>query len=84
MGSARRSWSLSTIALALGAILTASGLFFLGLYLAGVVDVVIDQPADRSWLFWGLGFAFIGVTLLVGGVAMIVVWRKTRSDREPD
>jgi membrane protein implicated in regulation of membrane protease activity len=84
MGSARRSWSLSTIALVLGAILTASGLFLLGLYLAGVVDVVIDQPADRSWLFWGLGVAFIGVTLLVGGVALIVVWWRTRSDREPD
>jgi membrane protein implicated in regulation of membrane protease activity len=84
MGSAPRSWSLSTIALVLGAILTASGLFLLGLYLAGVVDVVIDQPADRSWLFWGLGVAFIGVTLLVGGVALIVVWWRTRSDREPD
>ena len=84
MGSARRSWSLSTIALVLGAILTASGLFLLGLYLAGVVDVVIDQPADRSWLFWGLGVAFSGVTLLVGGVALIVVWWRTRSDREPD
>ncbi len=84
MGSAPRSWSLSTIALVLGAILTASGLFSLGLYLAGVVDVVIDQPADRSWLFWGLGVAFIGGTLLVGGVALIVVWWRTRPDREPD
>ena len=75
---------LPVAALTLGILLIAPGLFFLGSYVAGVVDIVIDQPADRSWLFWGLGVAFIGITLLVSGIALIVVWRTTRLGRDTD
>lgn len=84
MADEAESRALSSLALILGVLLTASGLFFLGSYLLGVVDILIDQPPDRSWLFWGLGVAFIGITLLVGGIALIVVWRKTRPERESD
>lgn len=84
MADQARSRALSTLALVLGILLTASGLFFLGSYLAGVVEILLEQPADRSWLFWGLGIAFIGITLLVGGVALVVVWRKTRPARDAD
>jgi hypothetical protein len=60
-----------------------SGLFFVGAYVVGVVEILVDQPADRSWLFWGLGIASIGGVLLVSGVALIFVWRKIRPGRGP-
>lgn len=71
-------------ALTLGILLIAPGLFFLGAYVVGVAEILVDRPADRSWLFWGLGVAFVGIALLVCGIALIVVWRKTRSRREAD
>ena len=76
---ARSSPVLPMVALILGVALTAAGLFFFGLYVVGVVDIVIRQPPDRSWLFWGLGPAFMGITLLIGGIALLVVWRRTRT-----
>lgn len=75
---------LSTLALILGVVLVVPGLFLLGAYVVGVVEVLIERPADQSWLFWGLGIALIGVILLVGGVALIFVWRKTRPGRDAD
>lgn len=84
MRKARKSRLLTSAALVLGIVLSGSGLIFLGIYIAGVIEILIDQPADRSWLFWGLGIAFIGMTLLVAGVALVVVWRRTRPGHDPD
>lgn len=78
------SRAISIAALLVGVVLTLSGLVLFGIYVGGVIDILIDQPADRSWLFWGIGLAFIGITLLVGGIALLVVWRKTRSRPDPD
>lgn len=83
MANESNSRAFSIAALIVGVVLTISGLILFGIYVAGVIDILIDQPADRSWLFWGLGFAFIGIILLVGGIALVVVWRKTRSTRRP-
>jgi len=56
------------------------GLFGIIAYIAGVVDIIVSQPADRSWLFWGLGLAAIGLTLVGAGIGLLLLWRKTRSD----
>lgn len=48
-------------------------------YIAGLIDIIVSQPADRSWIFWGLGLAAIGLALLGAGVGLLIVWRKTRS-----
>jgi hypothetical protein len=59
----------------LGLPLTLVGLFGVAAYVAGVVGIIAEQPADQSWLFWGLGLAFMGATALVAGVALLVLWR---------
>lgn len=56
------------------------GLFGIIAYIAGVIDIIVSQPADRSWLFWGLGLAAIGLTLVGAGIGLLLLWRKTRSD----
>lgn len=66
---------LRTSALAVGIALTLLGLVLVGFYLFGVVEIVIEQPADRSWLFWGLGLAGFGATISIGGLALIALWR---------
>lgn len=81
MSTERRGRVLPFLALVLGVLLTIVGLFGVGLYVAGVIDILIDQPADRSWLFWGLGIAFTGFAAIVGGIILLVVWRKTRAPR---
>lgn len=63
------------LALGLGLILSALGLAGIGAYLWGVVDIMIDQPADQSWLFWGSPLAMIGATLLIGGIGLLILWR---------
>lgn len=74
----RRSRLLRALAVSSGIPLTLAGLFLIGAYIAGVVDIMINRPADRSWIFWGLGVAFIGVTLLVSGAVLLVVWWNSR------
>lgn len=69
---------LQKVALILGIVLTLLGLVGVGAYLVGVVDIMIDQPADRSWLFWGLGIAGPGATLLIGGIGLLTLWRHLR------
>ena len=66
---------LRNIALWLGISMTAIGLLGIGAYLLGVADIVINRPADRSWLFWGLSLASIGATVLLGGVGLLILWR---------
>jgi hypothetical protein len=76
------------VLLIVGIGLSAFGLFGIGVYVAGVIEILVDQPADRSWLFWGLGVAGIGASLLAGGVALIVISRsmgnKTWSAEGPE
>jgi len=82
--SARRSRFLPPVAFVLGIVFTGAGFVLLGIYVAGVIEILIDRPADRSWLFWGLGVAFMGIIQVVGGVALVVVWRRTRPGSDPD
>lgn len=70
------------LALAIGIPLAMAGVFLVGVYVVGVVDIIINQPPDRSWLFWGLALAFIGVFCLTTGVVLLVVWWRARS--QPD
>ena len=69
---------LRTVALWLGITLTVIGLTGIGLYLWGVVDIMIRQPPDQSWLFWASPLATIGATLLIGGVGLLILWRHLR------
>lgn len=66
---------LRIVALWLGIALIGVGLAGVGAYLWGVAGIVIDQPPDRSWLFWGLPLAMIGTTSLVAGVGLLILWR---------
>ncbi len=65
-------------ALVLGVLLTVAGLAAIGMYVAGVVEIIVDRPPDASWLFWGLGIAGIGATLLAGGVGLLLLFRYLR------
>lgn len=64
-----------------GAALSIVGSFLLGSYVVGAVRIVIEQPADRSWLFWGLALAGIGIMSTAGGVALLVIWWSLRRPR---
>ena len=68
------------LALIGGLALTTIGLFGIIAYVAGVIDIIVSQPADRSWLFWGLGLAALGLYLLGAGIGLLLLWRKTRSE----
>jgi hypothetical protein len=63
------------VALVAGLGLTLAGLLGVGAYVVGAVDIVLERPPDRSWLFWGLGLAGVGASMLVAGVALLVLWR---------
>jgi uncharacterized membrane protein len=71
---------LRLITLGGGVVLVAGGLFGVIAYIAGVIDIFISQPADRSWLFWGLGLAVIGTAMIGAGVGLLVFWRQTRPE----
>lgn len=77
MGMLRKS------ALAVGVLLIIAGLGGVGIYAAGLIDIIIEQPADRSWLFWGAGFLFFGILALGSGVALLVVWRNLSRQERP-
>ena len=69
---------------ALGGVLIAMGVFAVGAYVVGVVDILVEKPADRSWLFWGAGLAMFGLIVAGIGVGLVVAIRlsnrKTRVD----
>jgi hypothetical protein len=61
------------------------GLFLAGAYVWGVLEVLVEKPPDRSWLFWGLGVAFIGIMLTGGGLDVAFLSRSLfRSRRHRD
>lgn len=66
---------LRAVALWLGITLSVIGLLGIGAYLWGVIAIMINQPPDQSWLFWGSPLAMIGATLLIGGVGLLILWR---------
>lgn len=72
-------------ALGLGIGLSTIGSAGIAIYVAGAVDVLVNQPPDRSWLFWGLAVAGPAVGSLAGGVALLVLWWNLRRKdaREP-
>ena len=74
---------LRTAALVIGLLLTLSGLAGVGIYVAGLIDIVATRPPDRSWIFWGLGFAGLGGTSLIAGIALLVVWRQLSKTKDP-
>ena len=65
------------LAIIVGPALGLLGLVSIGLYVKGVLDV-LGEP-DRSWIFWGLIFLFIGVLLVKIGVALFVLGRRWMS-----
>lgn len=66
----------SAVAAVIGIPLIAMGGYFLGVYLFGVVDIMINKPPDRSWLFWGIPVAFVGLIMLAAGVGLaMTAWR---------
>lgn len=68
---------------ALSAVLVVVGGFLAGLYFVGVAEIFVEQPPDRSWLFWGLPLAFIGLGLLVSGVVLAIAMRSVgRKERK--
>lgn len=73
---------LSKSALIGGIVLSLIGTAGIITYLVGVIDIVFNQPADRSWLFWGFAFFAFGVIALGGGIALLVVWYKQRRDEK--
>lgn len=70
------------LALVLGVVLSLTGLVGIGLYAVGVIDIMVNRPADQSWLFWGLPLAIIGATTLLGGVGLLVLWRYLRNNED--
>lgn len=71
--------ALRSAALVIGLGLTVLGLFAVGTYVAGVIDIFVERPADRSWLFWGLAVAGLGVVALGSGITLLIIWRQTRN-----
>lgn len=69
-------------ALALGVVLIAVGLVGVGLYGYGVIDIVINKPGDRSWLFWGLPLGIGGAVSLITGIGLLFLWRYLRRVEE--
>lgn len=69
-------------ALTVGIILVLIGLAGVGMYLAGVLDIVVNEPADRSWLFWGFGFLGFGIVALGSGIGLLILRRNLRRQEE--
>lgn len=66
-------WSM----LVCGSALCAFGLWAIGAYIWGVVEVL--NASDRSWIFWGLAILFLGVFSTGAGAALIVFARRLLS-----
>lgn len=65
-------------ALTAGVVLSLIGATSIAVYMIGVVDIVIHDHPDRSWLFWGLGIFGFGVMALGSGIVLLVVGAKQR------
>lgn len=72
-------------ALVVGIVLILVGIGGVGVYVAGVVDIIVNDPADRSWLFWGFGLLGFGIVALGSGIVLLVVWRNLvrREETQP-
>ncbi len=70
-------------AYAAAVLLTAFGVFLIGAYVVGAVEVIAEDAADKSWLYWGLALAFFGVVVLVMGIGLAWwSWTLGRKNRE--
>ena len=57
-------------AYAAAVLLSALGIFLLVAYIAGAIEVLVEDAADKSWLYWGLALAFFGVIVLATGIGL--------------
>lgn len=69
--------TLRLLATITGAVLAALGVWLVGAYLLGVLDVLGE--ADRSWIFWGLALVAIGIPAITAGKRLIL-WGRRRED----
>ena len=74
MATTRASWG-RWVVYGAAAVLAGVGLFLVGAYLWGVVEIIVEDPADKSWLFWGLGLALFGVMFVGGGIGLALFGR---------
>ena len=63
-----------TVAIIVGTLMIGVGLWLVGAYSWGVINVIGE--ADRSWIFWGLALVAIGIPVLGAG-ARLVVWGRS-------
>lgn len=63
-------------------LLSAFGIFLIGAYVAGAIEVVVEDASDKSWLYWGLALAFFGIVVLAMGIGLAWwSWRLGRQNR---
>jgi hypothetical protein len=64
-------------------LLSGLGLFLIGAYVAGVVEVVVEDASDKSWLYWGLALAFFGIVVLAMGMGLAWwSWKLGKQNRD--
>lgn len=64
-------------------LLSAFGLFLIGAYVAGAIEVIAEDAADKSWLYWGLALAFLGGVVLVMGIGLAWwSWKLGKKNRD--
>jgi protein-S-isoprenylcysteine O-methyltransferase Ste14 len=64
-------------------LLAAFGIFLIGAYVAGAIEVIVEDAADKSWLYWGLALALLGMVVLIMGVGLAWwSWKLGKQNRE--
>ena len=66
--------AIAWVALIVGTLCVLFGLWAIGAYVWGVIDVL--DAADQSWIFWGLAILFIGIFSTLGGGARLFLGRR--------
>lgn len=70
-------------AYAAAVLLSAFGIFLIGAYVAGAIEVIVEDAPDKSWLYWGLALAFLGVVVLIMGIGLAWwSWKLGKKNRD--